>query len=112
MKTKIIFKPVVLIVALCLFGCAAYKTINMMALNLGMSKSEVVNALKRPPDNLIGAKRINGKTLEVLQFTQYDLYNYPVQQYWLYFVNDTLKQWGRPGDWEKESDMIIETRER
>lgn len=112
MKTKIYLKPIVLIVALCLFGCAAYKTINMMAVKIGMTKTEVINAINRPPDNLIGAKQINGKTLEVLQFTQYDLYGDPFQQYWLYFVNDTLKQWGRPGDWKKESDSIIEIRER
>ena len=35
-----------------------------------------------------------------------------VERYWLYFVNDELDQWGRPGDWEEKADDIIEVRYR
>jgi hypothetical protein len=34
------------------------------------------------------------------------------EAYWLYFLNDRLEQWGRPGDWSKEADRIYEVRFR
>lgn len=34
------------------------------------------------------------------------------EEYWLYFLNGELEQWGRPGDWSKEADRVYEIRYR
>ena len=31
-----------------------------------------------------------------------------LQDYWLYFYNDQLVQWGQAGDWKKEADRIYD----
>lgn len=94
-------------------SCAGSKNINLSDISLGMTKKEVIERMKKKPDNLIGAKKYPEGTLEVLQFTKYDaLYHFVIERYWLYFWNDKLSQWGRPGDWKKEADRIYEFRER
>jgi len=51
--------------------------------------------------------------LKVIQYSKYDpMYGGLEERYWLYFWNDTLKQWGRPGDWLQEANKIYEVRER
>lgn len=96
-----------------LTGCAAYKSINLFNLKIGMAKHEVVRAIGKNPDNLIGAKQYSDGTVEVLQYSRYDHWASQLQErYWLYFFNDKLIQWGRPGDWQKEADRIYEIRSR
>jgi hypothetical protein len=74
----------------------------------------VTEALQRPPEQVIGAKQYKDGIVEVYAYgvPEYSLeYEKLVRQYyWLYFLNDTLVQWGRPGDWEIKSDNIYELR--
>jgi hypothetical protein len=77
---------------------------------IGMSKQQVYASLGHGPDNFIGAKQYPKGTLEVIQFSHYDAINGHLHgRYWLYFFNDQLKQWGRPGDWQKEADQIYKS---
>lgn len=104
---------ILLMVTTILTGCAAYKSINLFSLKIGMTKSEVVQAIGKNPDNLIGAKQYDDGTVEVLQYSRYDAWYGQLQErYWLYFFNDKLVQWGRPGDWQKEADRVYEIRNR
>lgn len=106
MKSKLLFFLVLTV------GCAAYKTINLANIQLGMSKTEVLAKIGKKPDNVIGSKQYPEGRIDVLQFTKYDMHNAIDERYWLYFLNDTLKQWGRPGDWSKEADKVYEIRVR
>lgn len=104
---------VLLVTSAILTGCASYKSIPLANLEIGMSKYEVVEALGKNPDNLIGAKQYEDGTVEVLQYSKYDVWSSQLQErYWLYFYNDKLGQWGRPGDWQKEADRVYEIRNR
>lgn len=76
-----------------------------------MTKQQVIYNLGKKPDNLIGSKAYPDGVIEVLQYTRTDVWYGQVQErYWLYFLNDQLKQWGRPGDWQREADHIYEIR--
>ena len=104
---------VLLMVITILTGCASYKSIPLMNLEIGMSKKEVIKALKKKPDNMIGAKRYDDGTVEVLQYSRNEVwYGQLEERYWIYFFNDKLVQWGRPGDWQKEADRVYEIRNR
>lgn len=106
-------KILCLVIATSLLSCASYRKINMSSINLGMTKQEVTMILNRNPDNVIGAKKYNSGTVEVVQYSRKDLsYDRIVERYWLYFYNGKLEQWGRPGDWEKEADHVYEIRVR
>lgn len=107
-------KRILTAIALFLFiSCAPYKQINLSAISIGMTKEQVVSALKKKPDNLIGAKKYATGNVEVLQYTRYNSITGQLEErYWLYFLDNKLQQWGRPGDWEKEADKIYEYRIR
>lgn len=78
-----------------------------------MSRSEVQHKLKRKPDNLIGSRQYPEGIVEVLQYSRYDPWFAQLQErYYLYFLNDKLVTWGRPGDWESQADKIYEFRYR
>jgi len=91
--------------------------LGMMDLDIGMEQAQVVKILGEP-HSVVGAKRFEDGTLEVWLYRRY--YNKygpehletPLEQYHLYFYNDKLEQWGRPGDWETEADRIYELRVR
>jgi hypothetical protein len=105
---------ILLTITVILTGCSAwYGNINLFNLQIGMTKSEAMRAIGRSPDNLIGAKKYPDGTVEVIQYSRYDVWYGQLQErYWLYFFNDKLIQWGRPGDWEKEADRVYEIRNR
>jgi len=93
--------------------CGTYGAIRLYRLSLGMTKQKTISTLGRRPDNLIGAKNTPYGQVEVLQYSRYDPWVAQLQErYWLYFLNDTLRSWGRPGDWEREADKIYEYRIR
>lgn len=93
-------------------GCSAMKKLDLYQLQLGMSKEEAIRALGKKPENLIGAKRFEDGDLEVLEFSS--LRNVlttpdgeePFEQFWLYFFNDRLVEWGKPADWSYEADRV------
>lgn len=108
-------KPL-LISVIFLFACTTYKQLPMWNLHLGMTKPDVFSTLGRQPDNLIGSKSFSYGVIEVVQYSRYtamgDTPHDLAERYWLYFLNDSLRQWGRPGDWKKEADRIYEIRYR
>lgn len=115
-------------------GCAS-STTETTELRLGMSKKEVINALGQP-DAVRGA--IRNKHDQTIEVWQYELSKpnketvgsvtgktaltvitlgigaasfrgQPVD-YWMYFLDDQLVQWGQAGDWENEKRSIYEVR--
>lgn len=85
-------------------------------LSLGMTKTEVMYAMgDHIPMKIIGSKVYQNGTIEVGQY--YDkklMYGQGVVEeiYYLYFLNNSLVQWGRPQDWQREADRIYEIRMR
>jgi len=48
---------------------------------------------------------------ETVHVWEYEFWKGPTTAcYWLYLVDDVLVQWGKAGDWQKESDRIYEIR--
>lgn len=90
-----------------------YKKVDLHLLAIGDSKHAVVSKLG-DPENVLGAKRFKDGMVEVWEYASWKLASGPdiKEAYWLYFWNDSLEQWGRPGDWEKEADRIYEIRLR
>lgn len=91
-----------------------YDKIPLYLISVGNSKTEVVKALGQP-DNVIGSKQYEQSVVEVWAYEKWHAQvgpDYIEEIYWLYFLDGTLKQWGRPGDWQKEADKIYEIRIR
>lgn len=98
-----------------LAGCTKYNfsSLEMRKLNIGMSKQDVETALEMPPYNVIGAKKFAKGIVEIWEYRKHNWADGSLAEaYWLYFLNDRLEQWGRPGDWSKEADRIYEVRFR
>lgn len=43
---------------------------NMSDIHIGMNEQEVINAMGRTPDNVIGAKKYKEGTFEILQYSK------------------------------------------
>ena len=70
---------------------------------------EVTNNRGKP----IGANQYEYGTVEVIAVSRLSNWDSKVaEEYYLYFLNDRLEKWGRPGDWSKEADQIYEIRYR
>ena len=99
-----------------LSGCGPMNKLDLSTIHIGMDKNQVSEILQRPPEQVIGSKLYEDGVVEVCAYgvPEYSLeYDKLIRQYyWLYFLNDTLVQWGRPGDWELQSDNIYEIRMR
>jgi hypothetical protein len=96
------------------FDKALYRDIPLHTISVGMSKSEVRSALGNPY-NVIGSKKYKEGIVEVWEYRRYEMsqtksYDPILEQYWIYFWDSKLEQWGRPGDWDKEADRIWEIR--
>lgn len=100
-----------LCISLIFTSCLPTGRIHLEDITIGMTKEQVRFQLHRNPDNVIGSKQYPSGLIEVLQYSRYDPFtNELLERYWLYFLDNTLKQWGRPGDWQKEADQIYEIR--
>ena len=91
-----------------------YHKIPLHLLTLGDTKQQVVKGLGEPV-NVIGSKQFEHGTVEVCAYEKWHARFGPdtiEEEYWLYFLNGKLEQWGRPGDWRKEADRIYEIRYR
>lgn len=128
-----------LIIGLCisLVGCAT--TRRLQQISLGMTKDEVVTKIGNPTVvrgcitnkhgqvvevweyNLrvkqVGVGEVVGKTFLAICTLGISLaISHPRERgaekrdYWLYFINDKLVQWGQAGDWKTEADRIYEFR--
>lgn len=93
-------------------GCAAYTPIDTKAFVIGMSKSEVY-AAAGDRGKPIGGKQYEHGYVEVVAVSRLSAWDSKVaEEYWLYFLDDELQKWGRPGDWKREADLVYEIRYR
>lgn len=85
-------------------------------LSIGMTRKEVITAMgEHIPLKIIGAKTYPNGTVEVGEYSDRKLVfgrGIVEESYYLYFVNDSLVQWGRPSDWQREADRVYEVRMR
>ncbi len=91
-----------------------YEKINLHLLNIGDDKQQVVTKIGDPV-NVIGSKKFENGIVEVWSYEKWHAtmgIDSIEEEYWLYFFNGELEQWGRPGDWAKEADRIYEIRYR
>lgn len=94
-----------------------YRSLEMSRVAIGQTETEV-RAILGDPADVIGSRLYEGgHVIRVLQYleaafswagTVDDL----KKNYYLYFLNGKLVQWGRPGDWQREADQIYELRLR
>ena len=96
------------------FDKSLYREIPLHTISIGMTKDQVNERLGKPY-NVIGSKKYKEGTVEVWEYRKYEMsrtksYDPLLEQYWIYFWDDILEQWGRPGDWSKEADRIWEIR--
>ncbi len=112
MRTYILYP--LLFIALLFGACHALKKVDTFQLTIGMSKDEAIQALKKKPDNIIGAKQYEDGLLEVVQFSGLAplTTEEEMEKYWLYFFNDRLVEWGQPMDWELETERIYRLRKK
>jgi hypothetical protein len=97
-------------------GCTGpqFQPIDTAAFQVGAPKEEIVAAMGPERLKTIGSKRYeDGVVVEVVEITRLDrFYHLTAERYWLYFYDDILEHWGRPGDWRREADKIYEVRMR
>lgn len=126
----------ILLGALFLTGCATDSS-NLSEVSLGMTKQEVRERLGSPTVARGALMNKYGQTVEVLEYklamptdetvgtvvgksfmTVFTLgagamaFKGERRDYWLYFHDGKLVQWGQAGDWRKEADRIYEYRFR
>jgi hypothetical protein len=113
-------KKVVLGIAILILasGCVYRMTGTLERLHLQMTKTEVKEAIGNPVSFRGSILNKYGQTIEVWEYRfAKPLSSGPViaakpTDYWLYFCDDRLIQWGEAGDWRREADRIYEIRFR
>lgn len=91
-----------------------YSQIPLHLLKIGDTTETVEEKLGKSV-NIIGSKPFKDGLVEVWSYERWHAAfgeDYKEQEYWLYFLNGKLAQWGRPGDWQREADRIYELRVR
>ena len=91
-----------------------YEKVPLHMLTLGDNKDVVVGKLGNPV-NVIGSKKFEKGVIEVWSYEKWHASigpDYKEEEYWLYFLDGKLEQWGRPGDWQREADKIYDIRFR
>jgi hypothetical protein len=132
---RIMKKPLT-IVLLCLGlgGCATTSTRNLSKISLDMKKDEVIQRLGEPTVVRGAMKNKFNQTVEIWEYklsksqagkfwgdlgisvatfgiwapVAYQDNQNNITNYWLYFYDGKLTQWGQAGDWKKEADRIYE----
>lgn len=127
---------IILLFSIFMAGCATDSS-QMSEINLGMTKQEVRERLGSPTVARGALTNKYGQTVEVLEyklampsdetvgsvvgksaFTVLTLgmgaamFQGQRRDFWLYFHDGKLVQWGQAGDWRKEADRIYEYRFR
>jgi hypothetical protein len=80
-----------------------------------MTKDEVLSTMGK--QTAVRASMTN-KYGQVIEVWEYGLHKAAfgitggTKYYWLYFYNGKLVQWGEAGDWQREADLIYETKFR
>lgn len=91
-----------------------YDKIKLHLLTIGDDKEQVISKIGEPVQ-VIGSKKFEKGVIEVWSYEKWiaQMNNDRIdKEYWLYFLDEKLEQWGRPGDWSKEADRIYEIRHR
>lgn len=115
-------------------GCVTTSTRKLANISLDMSKEEVINGLGEPTVMRGALKNKYNQTIEVWEYklskaeagrfwgnlavttmtfgiwapVAYEDQKKDIANYWLYFYDDKLVQWGQAGDWKKEADRIYD----
>ncbi len=109
-------RAVILLLFLLLGGCTFmhkdfanygmnYDDIPLHLLTLGDSKEDVARKLG-VPKNVVGSKQFEKGVVEVWSYEKWHArfgYDKKEEEYFLYFLNGKLEQWGRAGQWEVEA---------
>jgi outer membrane protein assembly factor BamE (lipoprotein component of BamABCDE complex) len=118
-----------------IFACAStlQKSSQLRQVSLGMSKDEIIGALGEPA---VARGAIRNKFNQVIEVWEYTLalpskdsagqivgksvltfitlgmgaatFQPEKKNYWLYFLDNKLVQWGEAGDWRKEPERIYD----
>ena len=129
-------KALILLLSIFMAGCATDSS-QMSEISLGMTKQEVRERLGSPTVARGALTNKYGQTVEVLEYklamptdetvgsvvgksamTVITLgvgavaFRGERRDFWLYFHDGKLVQWGQAGDWRKEADRIYEYRFR
>jgi hypothetical protein len=123
-----------MIIALIFLTSCATTTRGLREVSLGMSKDDVATVLGEPvaargairnkydqvievweyrlavPDDGAEIARKSTITLITLGFGAPVFLQHEKREYWLYFHDAVLVQWGEAGDWPAEADRIYEIR--
>lgn len=118
-----------------LTGCVSRvpSSSQLRQVSLGMSKNEIVTSIGEPSVARGSIRNKYNQAIEVWEYTfalpSKDsagqvtgkaaltvltagigavLFEPEKKDYWLYFLDDTLVQWGEAGDWNKEPERIYE----
>lgn len=92
-----------LVIVICVFflaSCSPYAHLrkDLSALSIGMTKEEVAARIGKP-EQMVGAKRFDDGTVEIVEHTvaqrspvlgEID----EVSKYWFFFLNGALDEWG------------------
>lgn len=93
-------------------SCATTKD-SLLDISLDMKKSQVREEMGNPKVVRGSIKNKYGQIVEVWEYRLCDnkvSIGQGCEDYWLYFVDGTLAQWGKAGDWQREADKIYEFR--
>ncbi len=122
-KKMVILLTVLILLTIGCAGCPGYSAwcrssgypieqLRLYNIEIGMAKGKVIENLGEPY-NVIGSKTFESGIVEVWEYRRYEPGSWVLKEtYWVYFLNDKLAQWGRPGDWKSEADRIYELRMR
>ena len=120
MKNLIKVSTAAALLYVCFFtSCAAFHAMDTNRLVLGMDKETAYKTLVIKPDNVVMVKQYPAGILEVVGYSAdivpaattannggHDSHQRP-GGLWLYFFNNKLVQYGRPGNLEEESEHIV-----
>lgn len=107
-------KLIFVLLTVLMVGCKTTKSV-LADISLGMSKKDVSSSIGKPK-SVRGS--IKNKYDQIIEVWEYQLCDYPFSSfvtcdnYWMYFADGRLVQWGQAGDWGKEANAIYEVRFR
>jgi hypothetical protein len=96
-------------------SCATPRS-SLKQVSLGMTKEEVIKSIGEPEVRRGAITNKFGQVIEVWEYRilakgkLLDIMAWDADDYWFYFVEGKLIQWGKAGDWRREADRIYEIR--
>lgn len=98
----------VLVVAVGAIGCKTPSR-HVKDLRLGMTPEEVADVMGKP--TVIRASKVydDGQTQTVWEYLARFQFN--PKNFWVYFENDRVVQWGQPGDFAGKTGLLVPVEE-